>query len=308
MKTLYSLFTLVALSLSANTVNGQEFLVTLKDGSRVYCKINATLEFKTSYGTLKIPASDLVSMRFKFRTTDDERKTMLNAIEGLGSNHYPVRVESENTLKNAGKFAYPFILKRAKDKDLERARRIADLLTKIKETYAEKELNFPETDTFTTKETKVIGEIQLKNMTINTSIGQLIIPVHKITHIHKKNKFNVSMNISYNEGKWTKTDIIIFENMQLNVRALGRIDIYPASPGNYMATADGNDSYTRNGIYCGALIAKIGDGPEFVLGASYSKDVKRTGTLYLRINGGPVNWGNGGNGPSGIFRVRIKSN
>jgi hypothetical protein len=93
------------------------------------------------------------------------------------------------------------------------------------------------------------------------------------------------------QQRWTDTGLDLQNGDLLEVRADGTVVLSENNQGNDTATAAGALTGRRAGgsliptARAGALIARIGDGPAFLIGGEeWSQRVSRSGRLYLGIN------------------------
>jgi hypothetical protein len=110
---------------------------------------------KTPYGLLSIPLHDVARIEFAGRVPED----IARHVEGLGSAEYPVREAAEAALARTGGRALAALTAAETHKDLEVARRVKDLLDRLRQASAEGIPDMPKQDVVYTTDAKFTGHI-----------------------------------------------------------------------------------------------------------------------------------------------------
>jgi len=105
-------------------------------------------------------------------------------------------------------------------------------------------------------------------------------------------------------NQWFDTGVTLDPSMRLTMVVSGQVDLWPQTPGQYVAGPKGYNAVGKGGPFmAGSLIGRIGEnGKPFLVGERYETSVAEEGKLYLHIVPSP--W----NSPSvGSFHVRVHS-
>jgi hypothetical protein len=91
---------------------------------------------------------------------------------------------------------------------------------------------------------------------------------------------------------------------QFRIHATGQVDLWPQTPGQYVASPKGFQTVGKGGQFqAAALIAKVGEhGKAFNVGEQYQGSAAEEGRLYLLIVPSPWN-----NASTGRYSVRIQT-
>jgi hypothetical protein len=292
---------LVALFLSpvalAQDATPSKTQVVLIDGTTIYASIgDVVFEVQTKFGTLKIPAKDVTVATFGYNLTEEEQTKVKDSVKKLGSGVWKERDAATAYLDRLGERAYPCMPETVEVGDAEVQKRLESWHTRHKPS---KELLF---DYFDSDDGRIKGKIQNKTFKISHDIlGELSIDVAKIKTI--ANMVSMTMTVAPDQD-W-KVVCKIPHMSKVRVTAVGTIDLWPQTPGQYVSTPKGHATQGKGGQFkAGALIGRIDGGPEFVVGDE--KEINpsllgiQSGTLLLRIVENP--W----NGVSaGSYSVRI---
>lgn len=103
---------------------------------------------------------------------------------------------------------------------------------------------------------------------------------------------------------WCDTGIACDRAERLVITGEGQVDLWPQSPGQYLAGPKGYGVAGKEGQFmAGALIGKVGpNGKAFFIGERHSGIVNEKGNLFLQIVPSPWN-----NTSSGQYRVRVQT-
>lgn len=272
---------LLALAFLVTPLHAQEVKLQLYGGSQIV-GISKVQEWpiKTKYGVLKIPSEDVFTIHFGLHYTRGAKDEIRRAIKALGSDIYAERNQASKNLISHGKLAIPFLVKHP---DLEVTRR----LQTCKETLLESTPGidmFPLQDLISVKGFQVQGEIDLEELVIEHSdFGQVKLNLSKIKSYVRYGGIK-TVTISAEE-EWTKIEMTCSEQSTLNIRATGKVDLWPQGPGQYTAGPKGYNTAGKGGKFmAGALIMKIGESGEPVfVGDRAVISPKHGGDVYLSI-------------------------
>ena len=126
------------------------------------------IELNTPYGKLLIPVGDIERIEVAFRLPDEVAKRIEAAVADLGKADFPRREAASAELRRLGLRAYPALLKAEKSHDAEVARRIRELLEKIRGEVPEDRLEIRTHDVIYTVDSKFTGRISAASLKVDT--------------------------------------------------------------------------------------------------------------------------------------------
>jgi hypothetical protein len=143
--------------------------VQLIDGSSIKVVLRAEkIEFQTRYGKLLIPTRDLQRVDFRWRLSPETARQIKDAIGDLGAKDFQKREAATAALRRLGERAVPALTLATADSDPEVARRVHDLLEKIRETVPVERLLFREDDVIWAGDNKLVGRISEASLNVET--------------------------------------------------------------------------------------------------------------------------------------------
>lgn len=249
---------------------------------------------KTSYGSLQIRSSELNELVLTPRLAPGDELAFHKAVSDLADAKYRTREEASRLLKRMGPAVYRRLM-RCSTPDAEQALRVDDLLKYCREAYAIPLLNQSEHDRVVTDTDACYdGSVDLEVLHFRSELlGPLTVKLHTIEKISAGLRPFEAL-VRAGEG-WTEIHRSIPAGSRIKIEATGSVDLWPATPGQFMANPAG-----INQQEAGRLYAKIGNGAEFAPGFSTHLSAPVTGNLFLRIQKSP--WGNSS---VGHYQVRI---
>ncbi len=147
------------------------FEVLATDGSRVRVRLlDEEVPLKTPFGTLSIPAGDIVSIDFASRVPDGVAQRVTDAIAKLGDDEFKSREAAGAELLSLGALAYAPLTAAAKSEDAEVAWRAEQLLERIQQTVDEQLLFNREEDSIVTAKSQITGNIELDTLRVDTAV------------------------------------------------------------------------------------------------------------------------------------------
>lgn len=275
--------------------------LTLDDGSSIRCQIlAASIPFATPYGSLAVPVGDIVRIRFGAHATAAERKTMDAAAKTLGSGVHRERETAAKTLRGLGRSAVPTLRKAADGPDREAAKRATDMLAAILEADPREVLDY---DTLTLRRFTVEGSVSAETLAFRSSVfGDFSVPLGKIDTLLILGRHDGTVAVDVTKD-WTGTQMIFVPGDVVTITATGVVDLWPQTPGQYVATPKGYHAIGKGGQFnAGTLIGRIGGGPVFIIGEKATVTVREAGELHLSVVQSPWN-----NESSGAYSVTIRS-
>lgn len=247
-------------------------LIAMLDGSVVNLKVPETmvLEFKTTYGQLKIPAKDIKEVNVGVHV--DNAKLYEQHVKNLSSDDYKLRDTATKFFKMNQRNAYKYILPLKNSMNPEVNKRVNQLLNEYK---VIPRVN----DSIVLFDSTMTGYIENEYIEgISESIGPLKLKLSQIKGINAQ-FIRTEVRLKHSKD-WMKIGWI--PNGRILIKAHGQVDLYPQTPGQYMCSPKG---YDTNGLKGGALMGKI-NGKVFYIGDYFDGTVEK-GELELRISDSP---------------------
>lgn len=140
------------------------------DGSTLkLTMLDERIELNTDYGKLLIPVRDIERIEAAFRIPEEVARRIELAIADLGKEDFQRREAASSELHELGERAYPALVKAAKSRDAEVARRARELLDQIRDAVPEEELQFRSHDVVYTAGSKNTGRITTAALNVLTS-------------------------------------------------------------------------------------------------------------------------------------------
>jgi hypothetical protein len=155
------------------------FEARLNDDSRLKLSLaDETIEVTGRYGTLRIPASEVLRIEFATRINPETRQQIEKALAELGSPEEQVRGNAALQLGRLRHLAYPAIAQAAKDSQSPAGQQAAMLIAKYYGTVSEKDFAPRETDMIYTVDDAIAGMIVAPSLKVRTAqFGELTLKV-----------------------------------------------------------------------------------------------------------------------------------
>ncbi len=286
--------------------------VRFGDGSVVRMTLKQDdIEVQTKYGKLNIPLSDVRKVEFGLHVPPEMKQEIAKAVKQLGSEVYKERDRASKELVQAGHFAIPSLHRVSKSSDQEVAYRAASIIKQISERVAPELLKLREDDVIHTTEFMVIGKLTSPTLkAYSPHFGEVSLKLSELRTMHVRQR-DTKLDLTVDAAKhgstpdqWCETGITVDTGQRLVVTSSGQVDLWPQTPGQYMAAPKGYNTAGKGGQFmAGALVGKIGEnGKAFYIGDRYEGSVTEEGKLYLLIVPGPWN-----NASTGTYRVRVQT-
>jgi len=284
--------------------------VRFGDGSVVRMSIlQDSLDVMTKYGKLTVPIGDIRRIEVGLHTPGKLGDEITKAIKLLCSEAYADRDDGAKGLLQAGHWACPALQKAARSGDAEIAQRATQLLRQIGDKCSPELLKLKEDDVIHTSEFTVVGRIIAPTLKAQSPhFGEVALKLCDLRAIHVRQQCNNGEMVvdaakyGCEPGQWLDTGVQVDPSMKLVVVVSGQVDLWPQTPGQYVAGPKGYNAVGKGGPYmAGSLIGRVGEtGKPFLIGERYETPVGEEGKLYLHIVPSP--W----NSPSvGSYHVRI---
>lgn len=278
--------------------------IRLDDGSVVRMSLGIdAIPITTKYGNLLVPISDIRKIEFGRHIPPATREAIDAAVKRLGSASHKERLTAGDTLFAAGHFAAPTLRSLSRSPgDAETKTRAASILAKIIESVQAELLELPANDTIHTTEMPIAGRIDLAAFKASSPhLGEVELQVAGIRSIRMSGNGRVDLVVEASKA-WKDTGILVERGRRLLVTADGSVDLWPQTPGQYLATPKGYNVAGEGGAWmAGALIGRISEnGKEFLLGERFDGTADVSGRLEVRIVPSP--WRTDS---TGSYRVKI---
>jgi hypothetical protein len=287
--------------------------VVFADGSLVKLTLlDSKVDIDTRYGKLQVPLSEVRRIELGIRYPEGALQKIQDAITQLSDADFKKREAASKELANFGELAYPLVRRAASTSTspeaVKRARALAEEMhTKI----SEEKLTLRDQDTITTYDFAIAGHIEAPSFKARSpllgDVDVKLVQARSIRWLGSTNEAKITLDaVKYGSQQETWMDSGIEVNGdKVQITASGSVDLMPQNPGQIMAGPDGNrqnGNFRNGGVRFGApgaLVAKIGNGQPFLVGAKYEGSPAGDGKLMLRIEASP--WGQ----ISGSFDVKV---
>jgi hypothetical protein len=284
--------------------------VRFADGSIVRMNVlQETVEVMTKYGKLTIPTDDIRRIDMGLHIPEGMELQIEKCIHNLASSTFKQREDASKELLQVGHWAYTALQKASASPELEVAKRAQSLLTRISEKTPPDVLKIRADDVVQTRDFPVVGRIASPTIKAHSPLfGEQLLKLCDLRSIHLRGQRGET-EITLDSAKygssldqWYDTGISIDGQLRLAITSEGSVDLWPQTPGQYVAQPRGYNTPGKGGAFlAGALVAKVGDnGRTFLLGERYEANAADEGKLYLQIIPSPWN-----NASAGIYRVRV---
>jgi hypothetical protein len=284
--------------------------VRFADGSIVrMTMLQDQLDVMTRYGKLSIPIGDIRRIEFGMHMPGGMGEQIAASIRQLGSDVYRDREGAGKELLQAGHWACPSLHKACKSTDPETAQRAGQILKQISEKTSPELLRLKEDDVIHTNEFTVVGKIASPTLKAQSPhFGDVSLKLCDLRALHVRQQCNTGEWVvdagkyGCEPNQWLETNVTVDPSMRLVVVVNGQIDLWPQTPGQYLASPKGYNAVGKGGPFmAGSLIGRVGEsGKPFLIGERFESAVGEEGKLYLHIVPSP--W----NAPSiGSYHVRI---
>jgi hypothetical protein len=284
--------------------------VRFGDGSVVRMTLlQQQLDVMTRYGKLSVPLSDIRRIEFGLHIPDGRGAQINSAIKQLGSDVYRDREGATRDLLQAGHWACPALQRASKSNDPETAQRASQVLKQISDKTSPELLRLKEDDIIQTSDFTIVGRIVSPTLKAQSPhFGDVSLKLCDLRAMHIRQQCNTgelfvdAAKYGCEADQWLDTGVTLDPSMRLVVVANGHVDLWPQTPGQYVAGPKGYNAVGKGTQFmAGSLVGRIGEtGKPFLVGDRYDSSVGDEGKLYLHIVPSP--W----NAPSvGSFHVRI---
>ena len=286
--------------------------IRFADGSVVRMTLlQETLEVQTKYGKLLVPTNDVRRVDMGLHIPEGMEQTIETSIRMLSSEAFKQREEASRELVQAGHWAFPALQRASQSNELETSKRATSLIARISERSAPDNLKIKIDDVVQTREFPIVGRITSPTIKAYSPLfGEQSLKLCDLRSIHLRGQRGetemVVDAVKYGSGpeQWFDTGITVDSQLRLIVTGDGQVDLWPQTPGQYIAGPRGFNTPGKGGTYlAGALIGRVGEtGKTFLIGDRYEATPTEEGKLYLQIVASPWN-----NASSGSFRARLET-
>jgi len=151
-------------------VDPRGFEARLNDDSHMkFALADESLEIAGRYGTLRIPAGDILRIEFATRLTEESKQQIEKALAELGSEDGAVRNAAGQQLARLRHAAFPSIAHAAENSETPAGKQAAMLMSKLQESVSEKEFLPRETDMVYTVDATIAGQIVAPALKVRTA-------------------------------------------------------------------------------------------------------------------------------------------
>ena len=269
----------------------------MRDGTRLAGIPSAIkIRVETAYGPLVVPISDVVRVRFASAVDEEVAGQITKLIEQLGHEEFDLREEATEQLSDFGTAALPALRKATSSEDEEIKSRTEKLVAALEDDAEEpddEEVHLTplegEEDEVQTLQFTVKGRVLEKSFKVKTRYGKLdfrredILSVVFQEPLITKLSFDVPGNTFAAKNQWVDTETDLLKGESFELTGSGTITL--TNYGNIKCGPEGtsNVGSSMNNMAAGSLVAKIGDGQPFLVGAEYESTVEKSGRLFLGV-------------------------
>lgn len=282
--------------------------VRLDDGTVVKGNSSDLVVIKTKHGLLTLPATELINLHLGPRLTEKEDKQVGKLLQDLNSENYEERDTASRELELMPPRVYHRLHQLYNStKDSESRRRTKQCMDKMTNQYGFDTLRCWHEDTFQTSSLRGSGLVQNKQLKLTTEVlGELTIDVARVLSLNTSISTGESVFLSYEETmNWRYMNIDVLPGQSVKIRAEGKLDLWPTTPGSYVSGPAGlSGTKGSDSVHlAGSLLCKIGGAKEAVVDNDIS--MSGSGKLYLKIVGSPWIHMQGHKMPTGGYNVVI---
>ncbi len=260
----------------------------LKNGSNLVGELTfPKLEIETAYGTLIVPASDLVKVRIGKKSDPDLLAEIDGLVKDLGADDAAARNRATEQLTRLGRVAETELSVAAKSQDPEVKNRATSLLQEIQNASDDEAASLPEEDELVTIRFTVRGNLKMEKLDLTTSYGALSIPKKELRVItfQRERHESIHLEISCDNGTTSplNTKVMVRKGDRIVVKAGGTISF---RNGGWEIGPEGNTQYGTfmNNFPMGSLIGRIGGAANwFKVGDKWTGKAAKDGILYLSL-------------------------
>jgi hypothetical protein len=284
--------------------------VRFGDGSVVRMSLlQEQVEVTTRYGKLSVPVSDIRRIEFGLHMPGGLAEQITTSVKLLGSEVYRDREGASRDLLHAGHWACSALQKACKSSDPETAQRATQLLKQITDKTSPELLRLKEEDVIHTNAFTIVGTITTATLRAQSPhFGEVALKLCDLRALHVRQACNTgelyvdAAKHGCEPNQWFDTGVTLDPSMRLLLVVNGQVDLWPQTPGQYVAGPKGYNAVGKGGPYmAGSLLGRVGEnGKPFLIGERLETSIGEEGKLYLHIVPSP--W----NSPSvGSYHVRI---
>lgn len=274
--------------------------VILDDGTILIAPIEKQkIDLRTPYGVVQFPLTDIAQIRFGPHWTDAETETLKRCFLDLDSTNHKERTAAQADFLHMGWRSAIVLAPYKAGPTPEVAKRVQGMLTTLRDRFGDRCDTPMDDEAVMGNGSRFVGRIETKQVAVTTvALGSLTVDVSAIRNMRRL--VDAVLKVHAAESGWQHTNVQFSAKAKLKITVAGRIDLWPAQPGQYVVGPNGHALVGKDVKYKGgALLAKIGSGDPFVVGESCEVDVP-AGRLQFMV--APSPWDGA---RSGHYEVRL---
>ncbi len=257
----------------------------LHDGSTLNVTVaQETIELTTRYGVLSIPLAEVRSIDLGSHFPDD---TFPSTLTALGDVNPKTRETATKAALAAGTAAFPFLVDAARTHaDAETKKRAEQIVSRLQAKFPAERLKADPDDVVSTPAMRVKGRIAGKEIRVRSAhLGEMTVKLADIVEVRFRATTATEIEVDAAKDNWQDTGVTVDRSSRLVITASGHVELWPAQPGQYIATPKGFTMAGKGGTHnAGTLLGRVGDnGKVFVVGESYAGAPGEDGRLYLQV-------------------------
>lgn len=314
---------LFCLFLVASNAQKENIVLTLhlKNGDVISGKSDLReISFKTDYGNLKLPVSDVNSINIGLQNSEFDKARLLDLLDKLDSGTEKDKEHAFDEIIKMNEGSIPFIksyIGNSKEKESRNDLSVHVLFEVMLAKYNIKRNYNIYDEIFHNGKSTLEGTWQFEDLLLESAYGRIRINRKSIESVdvkvltadgfEKNNSFKIFANryITGNkDGGWLNTGILVKKGEQLQLETVGEVILESISGSKFTADGGINDApapVDKNVVY-GNLVLKIGEKGKMIKGGEKMNFISnKTGIIYLSIYEIVYNLNN-----SGYFDVNVK--
>ena len=279
--------------------------VRFHDGSLVRLSLqHDSIDVETAYGKLTVPLADVRRIDFGLHVPRKDAERIASLVRHLGSDQYKERETASREIIDFGHLALPALRRAAKSSDKEVAKRAAVALQRLQEQLPPELLGLPEPDTVHAAAFTITGRVAADSLSAQSPhFGEQSLKLVDVRSLCMTASENRELSVDASKEEWQDTGVHVQAGTRLVITAAGDVELWPQQPGQYLASPKGFNIIGKGGRFlAGALVGRIGNSGEFMVGEHWDTTAGVSGNLYLRIVASPWN-----NASTGKFQVKVRA-
>ena len=213
--------------------------------------IEEKIDFRTDYGLLTVPMSDIKRIEFAMRIPDEVQRRIEAALTDLGDPQFRRREKAGMILLALREKAYPAVMKATASADMEVASRAEELIKRFRETVPAEMLQIRDNDVIHTDKSRISGRIEAGFLrAITNQFGEVQLRLPDIFTL--VSRFGEATDADLSSAAAAPTNMMQYQN------DIGKTFVFRVT-GSTNGSVWGTDSYTTDSsialaaVHCGLV-------------------------------------------------------